>query len=233
MKSIPIKDRLIVALDVDGAKEAKSLVSKLGDAVSFYKLGLQLFMSSNYFDVIEQLQYMGKKVFADLKFFDVPQTVGLAVRALAKHNVDFATIHGNDEILRYAVKEKGNIKILAVSALTSLDQSDINSLGFQCNIEDLALSRSKRALEIGCDGVISSGLEANKLRENLGNKFLVVVPGIRPVENKLIDDQKRTVDVEEAFLNGADYIVIGRPIKNANDPYAAAMKYQERIAKII
>jgi len=233
MKSIPIKDRLIVALDVDGNKEAKALVSKLGDSVSFYKLGLQLFMSSNYFDIIQQLQFMGKKVFADLKFFDVPQTVGLAVRALAKHNVDFATIHGNDEILRYGIKEKGNTKILAVSALTSLDQSDINSLGFQCNVEDLVFSRSKRALEIGCDGVISSGLEVNKLRKNLGDKFLVVVPGIRPVENKLIDDQKRTVDVEEAFLNGADYIVVGRQIRDANNPYDAAMNFQERIAKII
>ena len=233
MKNIQTKDRLIVALDVDGAKEAKSLVSKLGDSISFYKIGLQLFMSSNYFDVIEQLQYMGKKVFADLKFFDVPQTVGLAVKSLAKHNVDFATVHGNDEILRYANKEKDNIKILAVSALTSLDQADINSLGFHCNIEDLVLSRSKRALEIGCDGVISSGLEVRKLRESLGDKFCIVVPGIRPVENKLTDDQKRTVDIEEAFLNGADYIVVGRPIRDSNDPYATAMSFQERIAKII
>jgi orotidine-5'-phosphate decarboxylase len=233
MKSIPTKDRLIVALDVDGIKEAKSLILKLGDSVSFYKLGLQLLMSSNYFDIVEQLQYMGKKVFADLKFFDVPQTVGLAIKSLSEYDIDFATIHGNDEMLRYANKEKGNTKILAVSALTSLDQADINSLGFQCSVEELVFSRSKRALDIGCDGVISSGLEVSMLRKHLGDKFLVVVPGIRPVENKLIDDQKRTIDIEEAFLNGADYIVVGRPIKNSNDPYATAMEYQERIAKII
>lgn len=232
MKNISIKDRLIFALDVENIKEAKALVSKLGDSISFYKLGLQLCMTNDYFNIIEQLQFIGKKIFADIKFFDVPQTVGLAMKNLTKYNVDFATIHGNDAMLRYANKEKGNTKVLAVSALTSLDQSDINSLGFQCNIESLVLSRAKRALEIGCDGVVSSGLEALKLRETLGDGFLVVVPGIRPIENKLIDDQKRVVDVEEAFSNGADYIVIGRPIKESKDPYSAAMSFQERIATI-
>lgn len=232
MKNISTKDRLIFALDVEDIKEAQALVSKLGDSISFYKLGLQLCMTNDYFNIIEQLQFIGKKIFADIKFFDVPQTVGLAMKNLAKYNVDFATIHGNDAMLRYANKEKGNTKVLAVSALTSLDQSDINSLGFQCNIESLVLSRAKRALEIGCDGVVSSGLEALKLRETLGDGFLVVVPGIRPIENKLIDDQKRVVDVEEAFSNGADYIVIGRPIKESKDPYSAAMSFQERIATI-
>ncbi|MGB8698270.1 MAG: orotidine 5'-phosphate decarboxylase / HUMPS family protein, partial [Thermosynechococcaceae cyanobacterium] len=139
-------------------------------------------------------------------------------------------VHGNDAILKAAVQEKGDVKILAVTVLTSLDRSDLNDLGFQCNVADLVLSRARRSLELGCDGVISSGLEARPLRERLGSNFLVVTPGIRPVDNT--DDQKRTVDIEEAFLNGADYIVVGRPIKLAPDPYKTAYEFQERIRKV-
>ena len=131
--------------------------------------------------------------------------------------ISFTTVHGNDEIMKAAVSAKGTLKILAVTVLTSLDEGDLRDLGFECFVEDLVLSRAKRALEIGCDGVISSGLEAARLREHLGKKFLVVTPGIRPVRN-ITDDQKRIVTVREAFLNGADYVVIGRPIRNARDP---------------
>jgi orotidine-5'-phosphate decarboxylase len=116
--------------------------------------------------------------------------------------------------------------------LTSLDEHDIRALGFQVNIKNLVLSRARRSIEIGCDGVISSGLEASSLRKELGHRFIVVVPGIRPLENKPVDDQKRTVDVEEAFLSGADYIVVGRPIRNAQNPKAAAEGIQRRIAKL-
>jgi len=124
------------------------------------------------------------------------------------------------------------VKILAVTVLTSLDRGDLNDLGFACDVEQLVLSRARRALQIGCDGVISSGLEAPKLRGHLGGNFLVVCPGIRPVENKPVDDQKRTVDVDQAFRNGADYIVVGRPIKNAPDPRAKAEEIQTTIAAI-
>ncbi len=231
-KPIPIKDRLIFALDVSSREEAQRWVQELGDSVIFYKLGLQIFMAGGYYDLIEWLRERGKKVFVDLKFFDVPETVKSAVFQLRNKMVDFATVHGNDDILRAAMEAKHRVKILAVTVLTSLDQHDLEDLGFKCTVEELVFSRAKRALEIGCDGVISSGIEAPRLRQHLGDGFLVVSPGIRPVENRLVDDQKRTVDVEEAFLNGADYIVVGRPIRKADNPKAKAEEIQTRIARL-
>lgn len=226
-KPIPPHERLIFALDTSDMDEAKKLVEVLGDQVHFYKLGLELFMAGGYFELLDWLTERGKQSFVDLKFFDVPQTVASAVRQLKGRNAKFVTVHGNDEILRAACKEKNGIKILAVTVLTSLDEADIESLGFKVSVEDLVLSRAQRALEIGCDGVISSGMEADRLRDQLGEGFLIVVPGIRPVSNT--DDQKRTVDVEEAFLKGADYIVVGRPIRLDPDPASAAHNIQERI----
>lgn len=232
-KSIPPNERLIVALDVDGAAEARALVDRLGDAVVFYKLGLQLFMSDGYFGLADELRRAGKRVFADLKFYDVPETVGSAVRALAKHDVAFATVHGNEEILRSACAARGKIKILAVTVLTSLDQKDIEDLGFPCNLEELTLARARKALALGCDGVISSGLEVPKLRAELGDQLIVVSPGIRPLDQKVAhDDQKRVVDVEQAFKNGADHIVVGRPIRKAPDPRAMAVDIQKTIARL-
>ena len=230
-KPISPRERLIVALDMASADEARRFVETLGDAVRFYKIGLELFMAGGYFELLEWLRGKGKQVFVDLKFFDVPQTVGSAVRQLAKHGAAFATVHGNDAILEAAVREKGATKIPAVTVLTSLDEGDLKDLGFAVDPSALVLSRAKRALAIGCDGVISSGLEAAALREGLGEKLLIVCPGIRPIANReeRKDDQKRTVDVEEAFLNGADHIVIGRPIRQASDPKAAAEDVQRRI----
>jgi len=232
MKTIPRAERLIVALDVPSAEAAKSLVQRLGDSTSFYKIGLQLFMADGYFGLIDWLSRQGKKVFVDLKFFDVPEIVGAAVRGLRGRGVTFATVHGNQPILEAAGKEKGEVKILAVTALTSLDQGDLEDLGFQCDIQKLVLSRARRALEAGCDGVISSGLEAPLLKRELGGRLLVVTPGIRPVQNRPSDDQKRTVDVAQAFANGADYIVVGRPIHQASDPRAAALGIQATIAAV-
>ncbi len=228
-KSIPVSERLIVALDVESADEAKAIVSELGASVGFYKLGLQMLMSGNYFEMITWLRDQNKQVFADIKFFDVPRTVASAVRQLQGKGVKFATVHGNDEILREACKEKGETHILAVTVLTSLDEQDMISLGFQTDIAELVLSRARRALALGCDGVISSGLESRRLRQNLGANFLIVVPGVRPGSNTGEDDQKRTVDVEEAFKNGADYIVVGRPILNAPNRLHAAQSMQNRI----
>lgn len=230
-KDIPPKDRLIVALDVPTPVQARKLIDQLGDSVTFYKLGLELFMAEGYFDLVKQLVGEGKKVFVDLKFFDVPQTVKSAVKQLSKHGAYFASVHGNDEILKAAAEAKNGLKILAVTVLTSLDQADIEDLGFKgVSVEDLVLSRAKRALKLGCSGVISSGQEAPKLRASYGEGFVIVVPGIRPVAN--VDDQKRTVDVEEAFENGADYIVVGRAIHGVDDPVAAAESIQARIAKL-
>jgi orotidine-5'-phosphate decarboxylase len=232
-KNIPVNERLIFALDVSSTGEAMALVDQLGDNVVFYKIGLQLFMAGGYFDFVQELVKRGKKVFVDLKFFDVPQTVQSAVSQLKKYGASFATVHGNDAILKAAVNEKNGLKILAVTVLTSLDQADMDDLGFKVDIRDLVRSRAKRAMEIGCDGVISSGLEAPDIRGDLGDRFIIVIPGIRPVKNT--DDQKRTVDVEEAFYNGADYIVIGRPIKEHygfNNPKEAAESIQKRISGI-
>jgi orotidine-5'-phosphate decarboxylase len=226
------RERLIVALDVPSASDARALVAKLGDEVVFYKLGLELFMAGGYFDLVAWLVARGKRVFVDLKFFDVPETVRSAVRALRGRGIAFATVHGNQKMMEAAVAEKGDVKILAVTVLTSLDRGDLDDLGFACDVERLVLSRARRALEAGCDGVISSGLEAPMLKRELGDRILVVTPGIRPIENRPADDQKRTVDVAQAFASGADYIVVGRPIRQAADPAAAAAAIQVTIAGI-
>lgn len=231
-KPIPTHERLIMALDLPTVDQAKALVDQLGDAVTFYKVGLELFMSGNYYELIHWLNIHNKHVFADLKFFDVPETVARAVRVLSQHGVDFATVHGNDAIMEAAGKAKGDLKVLAVTVLTSLDQGDMTDLGFDCDVQKLVLSRARRALALGCDGVISSGLEVPALRAEVDNKLLVVSPGIRPVENRPSDDQKRVVTVEQAFRNGADYIVVGRPIRDAADPRAAALAVQAQIRAV-
>lgn len=231
-KAIACEDRLIVALDVPDAAAARSLVTQLGDAVTFYKIGLELCMAGGYFELLQWLISQNKKVFVDLKFFDVPETVRSAVRSLASSGATFATIHGNQAIMEAAAKDKGALKILAVTVLTSLDRGDLDDLGFTCDVEQLVLSRARRALEAGIDGIVSSGMEAPLIRRELGSRLLVVTPGIRPVENKPADDQKRTVDVAQAFRNGADYIVVGRPIRHAPDPRHAAMSIQKTIQEL-
>lgn len=228
-KPIPVRERLIMALDVSSISEARDLVEELGDSVIFYKVGMELFMSGDYFGFIEWLKQQNKKVFVDLKFFDIPETVGRAIKALSSKGVDLATIHGNDAIMEAAAQAKGNLKVLAVTALTSLDRGDLDDLGFECNVQALVLSRAKRALQIGCDGVVSSGLEASLLRSELDHKLLVITPGIRPVDNREDGDQKRVVSVEMAFQNGADYIVVGRPIRDAEDRKLMAEKIQGQI----
>jgi orotidine-5'-phosphate decarboxylase len=221
--------RLIFALDTN-IVDARRLVWTLGDTVQFYKLGLEVLMSGNYLELTKELVAEGKEVLLDFKAFDVPRTVAAAVRGARDSGGKFATVHGNDEMLKAAVSESNGIKILAVTVLTSLDQADLDALGFKVSIDELVLSRAKRALEAGCEGVISSGLEVPALRADLGDRFVIVVPGIRPVTNR--DDHKRTVSVEEAFLRGADYIVVGRPIREADDPKAAAEAIQRRIADL-
>ena len=232
-KNIVNKDRLIFALDVDDCKKAKNLVEELGDSVSFYKLGLELMMTDEYFDLMSWMLKKDKKIFADLKFFDIPATVGAAVRSLKNRGASFVTVHGNQAIMESAAENKGDsLKVMAVTALTSLDRGDLNDLGFDCDVSELVLSRAKRALEAGCDGVISSGIEAPQLRKHINEKLLVITPGIRPVENKPCQDQKRVVTVEKAFSNGADYIVIGRPIRDANNSRLAAENIQKSIDRI-
>ncbi|MBL8481165.1 MAG: orotidine-5'-phosphate decarboxylase [Rhodocyclaceae bacterium] len=231
--TIPAHERLILALDVPNAERARALVETLGDSVNFYKIGLELCMAGGYFELLDWLLQRGKKVFVDLKFFDVPETVKSAVRALSGRGATFATVHGNQAVMEAAGEAKGDLKILAVTVLTSLDRGDLDDMGFTCDVGALVLSRARRALAAGCDGVVSSGLEAATLKREFGDRLLVVTPGIRPVENRSADDQKRTVDVAQAIANGADYLVIGRPIRQAPDPQAAAWQVQEQIRRAL
>jgi orotidine-5'-phosphate decarboxylase len=227
---VPASDRLIFAMDVPSADAARRLADQLGDSITFYKLGLELFTSGGAFELLDWMVGRGKKIFLDLKLFDVPATVAGAVRNLRNRGVTFATVHGNQSIMEAAVAAADDVGILAVTVLTSLDRGDLDDLGFQCDVEQLVLSRARRALEAGCAGVVSSGLEAKMLRAGVDDRLIVVTPGIRPVENRPVDDQKRVVGVAEAFGNGSDYIVVGRPIRDAADPRIAAEAIQATIA---
>jgi orotidine-5'-phosphate decarboxylase len=224
------RDRLIFALDVPTAAEARAWVDRLGDSVTFYKIGMELLTSGDYFRVLEELAGRGKQVFVDLKFHDVPATVASTLKGLARYPVTFATIHGqHDAMMRAASQEKGAIKLLAVTVLTSMDGADLRRLGIEREASEVVLDRALAARAAGCDGVISSGQEAGALRRATGPGFLIVCPGIRPA-GPADDDQKRTVDVPTAFAAGADHIVVGRPIRQANDPVAAAEAIQAQIA---
>ncbi len=232
MTAVPRQERLIVALDVPTAGEAKALVERIGEGACFYKIGLELMTSGGYFELLQWLAARGNRVFADLKFYDIPETVRRAVANLRDSGATFLTVHGHRSIMQAAAKEKGAMKLLAVTVLTSFDERDLKEMGASGTVEDLVLARARGAAESGCDGVIASGLEASKLTAVFGSRLLVVTPGIRPASNKPTDDQKRTVDVAQAFANGADYIVVGRPVRDAPDPRAAALAIQQTIAGI-
>jgi len=230
MKDINVEDRLIFALDVPEIDQAKDIVTELDDSVNFYKIGMEMLMTGGYFELLNWLIERDKKVFVDLKFFDVPETVGRTIARLSDYGATFATVHGNQALMEKAAENKNDLKILAVTALTSLDRGDLDDLGFDCDIQELVISRAKRAFEAGCDGIVSSGLEVPYIRKYVDNKLIAVTPGIRPVVND--DDQKRVVDVATAFKSGADYIVVGRPIKNAENRYQAASDIQKIIRSV-
>ena len=230
MKNINVEDRLIFALDVPEVDQAKDIVTELDDSVNFYKIGMEMLMTGGYFELLNWLIERDKKVFVDLKFFDVPETVGRTIARLSDYGATFATIHGNQALMEKASENKNDLKILAVTALTSLDRGDLDDLGFDCDVQELVISRAKRAFEAGCDGIVSSGLEVPYIRKYVDNKLIAVTPGIRPVLND--DDQKRVVDVATAFKSGSDYIVVGRPIKNAENRYQAASDIQKIIRSV-
>ncbi len=227
---IPLKERIIVALDVDTPEQAKDIVKKCESHVSFFKVGLQLFMAS-WFETVDWLVDRGHKVMLDLKFFDIPETVKLAVEQVNSRGVSFATIHGNDPIIRAAVSARGDMQLLAVTVLTSFGEEDMRAMGMTQSVADLVYFRAKRALELGCDGVVSSGLEAEKMRRELGEKLLIVTPGIRPGANVRddSDDQKRIVTAGMAIKNGASHVVVGRPITRAVDPIQVIDQMQQDI----
>ncbi len=217
-KDIELKDRIIVALDVDQREKAQAVVKACESHIGFFKVGLQLFMA-DYFNTVDWILDRGHKVMLDLKFFDIPETVKLAVEQVNNRGVSLATIHGNDPIIRAAIEARGDLKLLAVTVLTSFGEEDMRAMGMTGTIADLVMFRARRALELGCDGVVASGLEAQALRAELGSKLLIVTPGIRPGANvKADDDQIRVVTAGKAVRSGADHVVVGRPITRAEDP---------------
>ncbi len=233
MKNIPLNERIIFALDVATAEEAKHWVKRLESHVGFFKVGLELFIGE-WFPVVDWIIDRGHKVMLDLKLYDVPETVKRAVKQIRNKNVSFVTIHGNDPIVKAAAEVKQDLKLLAITVLTSFGENDMNKMGMTCSVEELVQNRAQSALEFGCDGVVASGLEAGPLRSNLGNDFFIVTPGIRPGGNVSddADDQVRIVTAQKAILSGADHVVVGRPIRNAKDPIAVVESMQKDISVI-
>ncbi len=230
---IATRERLIFALDVPDLKGAQELVTRLGDSVAFYKIGLELATSRHYFELLDWLIARDKRVFTDLKLYDIPATVTAAVRQLSRSGASFLTVHGDRAVVEAAAAAKGErLRILAVTVLTSVAPADLAAMGIPLGLEEFVLQRARQAVAAGCDGVIASGLGAAPLRAGLGAQPLIVTPGIRPSDGARSDDQKRVVTPTIAFRSGADYIVVGRPIRDAADPYLAAAAIQEEIAGV-
>lgn len=224
-------ERLIFALDAPNREQALAWVDRLGDAVGFYKIGMELLASGDYFTVLDELARRDKKIFVDLKFFDIPATVAGVIRGLSRWPVTFATIHGWHAGMMQAAADArdGDLRLLAVTVLTSMDGKDLQQMGISGEPADIVVQRALSAQASGIDGVIASGQEAGVIRAACGSGFSIVCPGIRP-GGPVGDDQKRTVGVAEAFQRGADAIVVGRPISHASDPRASAEAIQGEIS---
>lgn len=228
-----LRDRLIFALDVAGHDDALEWIERLGDSVSFYKIGLELLASGDYFRVLDALAARGKRIFVDLKLHDVPATVAGAVRGLSRWPVDFCTVHSYPAMQAAAVEVKGDLRLLAVTVLTSMDDSDLQQQGVQVSAEQAVLARARASRAAGCDGVIASAREAAAIRAATAADFLIVCPGIRAAADAGRDDQKRTTGIREAFASGADHVVVGRPIRHAADPRAAALAMCREIGEAL
>lgn len=227
-------DRLIVALDVPHAVAGLELAEKLGDAVGFYKIGLGMLTGGGLALANELKQEHGKRIFLDMKLFDIGATVEAAVRGLAQFDLDFLTVHGDPHVVAAAKQGAAgtDMKILAVTILTSLDRADLDAALIQPgDLGDLVLTRAGRALDAGADGVIASPQEAAEIRAlpEAGGK-LIVTPGVRP-QGAALGDQKRVATPWQAITDGADHIVVGRPIWQAEDPAAAARAVLQEISE--
>lgn len=223
MPKIENKDRLIVALDFPDFTSAKNMVERIGDQVDFYKIGLEMMASGDYFKTIEYLKNNNKKIFADLKLYDIPITIARVVKNLSQYDIDLLTIHcASKEIMTSAAENKGKMDLLAVTVLTCFDENDLSDMGFDKNLslQDQVVKKAKLAIDCGIDGVVASAQETGHLRVNLGGDFLIVTPGIRIDDTK--DDQKRVATPEEAVKSGSNYLVVGRPITTSDDPAKAA-----------
>jgi len=219
------RQRLIVALDVSSAAAAQKIVSAVGDSACTYKVGMQLYTAEGP-QVVRELIASGRRVFLDLKYHDIPNTVGAAVSEAAKLGVSMLTVHaaGSGKMLRAAVEAarvNPELLVLAVTVLTSLDASDLEKIGVRGSVEDSVVRLATIALANGCQGIVASAREASTLRAELGHDFAIVTPGVRPAGSS-VGDQVRVVTPAEAIASGATYIVVGRPITEAPDPAAEA-----------
>ena len=220
MSKIVARDRLIFALDVPSAAEADRLLDRLHGHLSFVKVGLELYTAAGP-DMVKRIVERGMRVFLDLKFLDIEETVRRATARVASMGVDFLTVHANRKALTAAVqgREGSALKLLAVTVLTNFDGNDLRDMGIQWTVQDLVTARALLASEVGCDGVVASGEEAAALRQKVGPRFTLVTPGVRPA-GKGVDDHARATTPTQTITAGADYLVIGRPIRDAADPAA-------------
>ena len=228
--AIAARERLVFALDVADANSAREWITRLGDSIWHYKIGLELLGSGDYFVLLDELKAAGKRVFADLKLHDIPATVAAATASLARHAPDFLTVHAYPTAIAAAVARAPDLPLLAITVLTSMDADDLAHSGVGIALEEAVSLRARAAIEAGAAGLVCSGWEAARLRAELGSAPLIVCPGIRVAPGG--DDQQRTVGVAEAFQRGADYIVVGRPIRQAADPELAATEIQQTIARL-
>jgi orotidine-5'-phosphate decarboxylase len=227
MKHNPI----IVALDVESARDARALVARLGDRVGFYKVGMELYAAAGM-EFVRALLAQGKDVFLDMKFYDIPETVKRATARVAQTGVRFLTVHGSGPMMRAAVEGKAGseLRLLAVTVLTSFDQRDLADLGYPCELSSLVELRARKAMEAGMDGLVASPLDIALVRRIVGPAATLVAPGVRSA-GAGAGDQKRVATPAEALRSGADYLVMGRQITRAEDPAAAAARVLEEIVE--
>ena len=233
-KNIPVEERIIFALDVPDAEEAMNLVKQLESEIRFFKVGLQLFLAGG-FSIVEWITRRGHKVMLDLKFYDIPKTVELAVRQLNGRGITFATVHGNSSIMKAASTAAEDTAVLAVTVLTSLGEEEIQELGATVSIQELVLKRAVAAEKSGCRGIVCSPREVAGVRDKVGNDLVIVTPGIRLESGSTVkdDDQIRFATPFSAITSGSDYLVIGRPVRDAERPAQAARTIKEEISRAL
>ncbi|MGO8911342.1 MAG: orotidine-5'-phosphate decarboxylase [Bradyrhizobium sp.] len=231
--AIAPRDRLIVALDLPGTAPAEAMIGRLGDSVTFYKIGYQLAYAGGL-SLVRQLTENGKKVFVDLKLHDIGNTVARGVESLITLGATFLTVHAYPQTMKAAVEARGGsgLKILAVTVLTSYDDADLHAAGYRLGVSDLVEARARQAKLLGVDGLVCSPEEAAALRRIVGHQMSLVTPGIRPA-GSATGDQKRIMTPARAIAAGADYLVVGRPVIEAADPKAAAEAIQAEIAQAL
>jgi orotidine-5'-phosphate decarboxylase len=231
--TIAPRDRLIVALDLPGTAPAEAMIARLGDSVTFYKIGYQLAYAGGL-SLVRQLTGNGKKVFVDLKLHDIGNTVARGVESLSALGATFLTVHAYPQTMKAAVEARAGsgLKILAVTVLTSYDDADLQAAGYRLSVSDLVEARARQAQALGVDGLVCSPEEAAALRQIVGRSMSLVTPGIRPA-GAASGDQKRIMTPARAIAAGADYLVVGRPVVEAADPKVAAEAIQAEIAQVL